>query len=61
MMRWTRQRSTLLGRKLVITDRVKPGKLYKFEDYVLVNEVDEPGLMAWILSTAGHQPKGAFE
>ena len=49
-----------MGKKIVITDRVKPGKLYKFGDYVLVSKDDERRLLAWILSTAEVWEIGMF-
>lgn len=44
---------TWQGRKICITDRVKPGKLYLFDRYLLVHPDQEDALIEWMVSTAG--------
>jgi len=59
MMRMIYPRATMLGKRIVVTDRVKKGKLYLFEGYVLVNMMDEMELNAWMQGTARRE-RGPF-
>ena len=43
---------TWRGSKIVIIDRVKPGKLYTFQRYLLVHPDQEDALVDWMVSTA---------
>lgn len=54
-------RDTLYGMFIVITDRVKPGKLYKFEGYVLVHPSNHQGFIDWMNATAERVPRGMFQ
>jgi len=60
MMRWVHPRATLFGMPIVATNRVKRGKLYHFEGYVLVNMLDEMELTAWFQGTAHRVRSGMF-
>lgn len=59
MMRLTHY--SMLGQKIIVTDRVKPTGLFRFQGYVLVNTNKWPALLAWIESSAGLQPRAVFD
>ena len=54
-------RDRIFGKIIIITDRVKPGKLYKYEGYVLVHPSNHEGFILWMTSTAERVPRGMFD
>jgi hypothetical protein len=59
MMRLTH--FSIRGQKIIVTDRVKPTGLFRFQGYVLVNTGRWPALLAWIEASAGIQPRALFD
>jgi len=51
----------LFGCPIIITNRVKPGALYKFEGYVLVHPSNHQGFIDWMNLTGERVPRGAFQ
>lgn len=54
-------RDMIFGMQIIITNRVKPGKLYKFQGYVLVHPSNHQGFIDWMNAAAEIVPKGAFQ
>jgi hypothetical protein len=53
---------TMLGQPIVITDRVKPTALFRFQGYILVNVDRWPELLEWIDSRGGSAyPRAMFD
>jgi hypothetical protein len=52
---------TMLGDPIVVTDRVKPTGLFRFQGYILVNDKRWPELLEWIDSKGSHQPRAMFD
>lgn len=52
---------SMFGQKIIVTDRVKPTGLFRFQGYLLVNTDRWPALLAWIEAKAQLQPRALFD